>query len=216
MTRPRRRSTPRSPAAPVAEGPAGLVLASGSPRRHELLTSIGLSFTVEAADIDESVSPGEEPKPYVLRLARAKALHVAAAQPDGTIVIGADTTVEVDGAILAKPADADDAAAMLRTLSGRTHQVHTGMAVAVAGEDDPWAHVTTTTVTFAALDHATVAWYVGTGEPFGKAGAYAIQGVGGALVASVDGNVQNVVGLPLADLVANPAIAALLRARVTS
>jgi septum formation protein len=202
--------------AELAEGTVRLVLASGSPRRHELLTSIGLSFTVEAADIDESVSPGEEPKPYVLRLARAKALHVAATQADGTIVIGADTTVEVDGAILAKPADADDAAAMLRTLSGRTHHVHTGMAVAVAGEDDPWAHVTTTTVTFAALDHATVAWYVATGEPFGKAGAYAIQGVGGALVASVDGNVQNVVGLPLADLVANPAIAALLRARVGS
>ncbi len=189
------------------------MLASGSPRRHELLTSIGLSFTVEAADIDESVTPGEEPKPYVLRLAKAKALHVAATQPLGTVVIGADTTVEVDGAILAKPADADDAAAMLRTLSGRSHQVHTGMAVAIAGESDPWAHVSTTTVTFAALDHATVAWYVGTGEPFGKAGAYAIQGVGGALIASVAGNVQNVVGLPLADLVANPSIAALLRAR---
>lgn len=197
----------------ATERAPGLVLASGSPRRQELLTSIGLTFAVAAADIDESVLEGEEPKPYVLRLARVKALHVAAGQVEGTIVIGADTTVEVDGAILAKPADAEDAAAMLRTLSGRSHQVHTGMAVAVAGHDDPWSSVTTTTVTFTALDHATVAWYVGTGEPFGKAGAYAIQGVGGALIASVDGNVQNVVGLPLADLVANPSIAALIRAR---
>jgi septum formation protein len=195
---------------------ADLVLASGSPRRHELLASIGLAFSVEAADIDESVLDDEEPKPYVLRLARSKALHVAATQPEGTVVIGADTTVEVDGVILAKPADADDAAAMLRTLSGRSHHVHTGMAVVVAGEDDPWTHVTTTVVTFTALDHATVAWYVGTGEPFGKAGAYAIQGIGGALIASVEGNVQNVVGLPLTDLVSNPAIAALVRARAAS
>ena len=200
-------------ASAASDGPGRLVLASGSPRRHELLTSIGLSFTVEAADIDESVIPGEEPKSYVLRLAKAKALHVAAKKSHGTIVIGADTTVEVDGAILAKPADAADAAAMLRTLSGRSHQVYTGMAVAVAGDEDAWSHVTTTTVTFAALDHATVAWYVGTGEPFGKAGAYAIQGVGGALIASVVGNVQNVIGLPLADLVGNPWVAALLRAR---
>ena len=206
---------PRLPAAPVAEASAAapLVLASGSPRRSELLGSLGLAFTVAAADIDESVLEGEEPRPYVLRLARAKAVHVAAGHAIGTIVIGADTTVEVDGAVLAKPTDAEDAASMLRLLSGRRHQVHTGMAVAVAGGEDQWTHVTTTTVTFSALDHATVAWYVGTGEPFGKAGGYAIQGIGGALIASVEGNVQNVVGLPLADLVANPSIAALIRAR---
>lgn len=193
-----------------AAAPA-LVLASGSPRRRELLASVGLTFDVRPADIDETEHPGEDPRAYVLRLAVTKALHVAGSCAAGTVVVGADTTVEIDGLILAKPADADEARAMLARLSGRPHAVHTGMAVAVAGSNgDPWSRVTTTEVTFSSLDDATIDWYVDTGEPFDKAGGYGIQGIGGALVASVNGNVQSVIGLPLADLLQAPPLAALL------
>lgn len=209
-------STRRSPAVRVAEqGP--LVLASGSPRRRELLASLGLAFTIDAADIDERELDDEDPCGYVVRLARTKAQHVAARNAPGSVVIGADTTVELDGVILGKPSDAADAAEMLGRLSGRTHRVHTGMAVAVAGRDQAvWALVTTTEVTFRVLDHSWISWYVSTGEPMDKAGAYAIQGIGGAFVARVEGNVQNVVGLPLAELLTNPQVEALARSgRVT-
>ena len=190
---------------------SSLVLASSSPRRRELLESIGLAFTVNAADIDETEHVDEDPRAYVLRLARTKASHVAARCAPGTAVIGADTTVALGSVILGKPGNAENARAMMRTLSGATHEVHTAMAVATAGSsDDPWTHVSTTSVTFAVLDDATIDWYVGTSEGFDKAGGYGIQGIGGALVASIAGNVQNVIGLPLADLLTNPAIAGLL------
>lgn len=201
----------RSPAAPVVE-PGRLVLASGSPRRRELLASLGLTFVVDAADIDETELAGEDPLSYVVRLARTKAEHVAARHEPGTIVIGADTTVELDGTILGKPSDPAHAASMLASLSGRTHHVHTGMAVVVSGVPDPWVGVSTTDVTFRALDATAIERYVATGEPLDKAGAYAIQGLGGSLVARVSGNVQNVVGLPLADLLENPQVAAGVRA----
>lgn len=179
------------------------------------MTTLGLTFLVDAADIDETELPNEDPRSYVVRLARTKAEHVAARHEPGTIVIGADTTVEVDGAILGKPDDAAHAASMLRKLGGRTHCVHTGMAVAVAGGEQPsWTLVSTTDVTFRSLDADDIARYVATEEPMGKAGAYAIQGIGGALVARVNGNVQNVVGLPLADLLTNPQFEALTRRRV--
>ena len=195
----------------------GLVLASGSPRRRELLTTLGLSFIVDAADIDETELAGEDPPSYVVRLARTKAEHVAARHQRGTIVIGADTTVELDGTILGKPSDSAHAGSMLAALSGRTHRVHTGTAVVVAGSSrDAWVKHSTTDVEFRLLDQAAIERYVATGEPMDKAGAYAIQGLGGALVARVSGNVQNVVGLPLADLLANPLVDALTRAiRVT-
>ena len=202
---------PRLPAVRVAEA---LVLASGSPRRCELLASVGLDFDVRAADIDETEFAAEDPRAYVLRLARTKALHIAATCAPGTVVIGADTTVAHGGVILGKPGDAANARVMMHTLSGATHHVYTGMAVAVADGDEqsePWTHVSTTAVTFATLDNATIEWYVGTGEGFDKAGGYGIQGIGGALVASIEGNVQNVIGLPLADLLCNPTIAGLLR-----
>ncbi len=189
-----------------------MVLASGSPRRRELLSTLGLTFVVDAADIDETEFAGEHPPSYVVRLARTKAEHVAARHRPGTIVIGADTTVELDGFILGKPTDSAHAGSMLAALSGRTHRVHTGMAVAVTGAaGDTWVNLSTTEVTFRALDEVAIARYVATGEPMDKAGAYAIQGLGGSLVARVSGNVQNVVGLPLADLLEHPQLEALAR-----
>ncbi len=170
-----------------------VVLASESPRRHELLTQIGVQFTVRVPDIDESPHPDEPADRYVLRLASAKAAAVVGATDD--LVIAADTTVELDAKILGKPIDAADAASMLRSMSACTHMVHTG--VAVRRGDHELAEVCTTLVTFVALDEATISWYVSTGEPMGKAGAYALQGAGGALVRDVQGSVSNVIGLPL-------------------
>jgi septum formation protein len=179
-------------------GGVSVVLASGSPRRLELLRQMGVEPSVVPADIDETPLDGEAPVAYVRRLAIEKAAAVAAA--DATMVIAADTTVDLDGRILAKPVDADDAARMLRALSARTHRVHTGVAVRWGGET--LADVVTTLVTFAPITDSLLAWYVGTGEPLDKAGAYALQGAGGVLVERVAGSVSNVVGLPLVALAA--------------
>jgi septum formation protein len=168
----------------------GLVLASGSPRRHELLTQLGLTFRIVAPDVDETPQPGERPVDLVRRLALAKAAAV-----DGDPVLAADTTVEVDGEILGKPLDADDARRMLRRLSGRAHKVHTGVAVRAGAEVA--VDVVTTIVSFVPLQPPVIEWYVGTGEPLDKAGAYAIQGHGGIFVEHVRGSTSNVVGLPL-------------------
>ena len=170
-----------------------VVLASGSPRRHELLSQIGVAFVVRTPDIDESPTESEPPVDYVRRLASAKAAAVQAASDE--LVIAADTTVEIDGSILGKPRDEADAASMLRQLSGRTHQVHTGVAVRLAGQEH--VDVCTTLVTFVALDETMIDRYMSTAEPLGKAGAYAIQGAGAALVSRIDGSVSNVIGLPL-------------------
>ena len=170
-----------------------VVLASGSPRGHELLRQIGVSFTTRVPDIDESPHAGERPVDYVRRVAREKA---AAARPGpDELVIAADTTVDVDSSILAKPADAVEAASMLRTLSGRTHQVHTGVSVHRGGRE--LGDVCSSSVEFVHLDDPIIDWYIATSEPFGKAGAYAVQGAGAALVSSVTGSVSNVIGLPL-------------------
>jgi len=170
-----------------------VVLASGSPRRHELLCQIGVSFATRVPDIDESPHCGERPADYVRRVAREKA--TAAHPGPDELVIAADTTVDVDSSILAKPADAVEAAAMLRTLSGRTHLVHTGVSMHRAGHE--LTDVCSSSVEFVPLDETTIDWYIATGEPFGKAGAYAVQGAGAALVSSVTGSVSNVIGLPL-------------------
>jgi septum formation protein len=173
-----------------------VLLASGSPRRRELLGHLGVAFDIASPDVDETPRRGEDPVAYVSRLALTK----AAAVPAGSevLVIAADTTVEVDGAVFEKPVDADDARRMLAALSNRTHRVHTGVAVRV-GERS--AHdVVSTDVTFVALTPAMIEWYVATGEPMDKAGAYALQGVGAVLVAAVHGSVSNVIGLPLAEL----------------
>lgn len=169
-----------------------LVLASASPRRSELLGLLGVPFVVLPAHLDETPHPGEDPLDYVRRLASEKASAVGDA---GDVVLAADTTVVLDGEILGKPSSPEEAASMLRALSGRSHLVHTGVAARAAGR-----FVTasaTTTVTFVALADDDVWWYVATGEPMDKAGAYAIQGAGGVFVASVEGSASNVVGLPL-------------------
>jgi septum formation protein len=172
-----------------------LVLASGSPRRRELLSLLGLDFDVIVPDIDETPRSGESGLQLVERLAREKASTVAAQRPDA-IVIGADTAVEVSGEILGKPVDDVDARRMLRALSGRTHWVHTAVAVAADGN-----RVSTTTtsseVTFTTLSDAGIEWYLATGEPFDKAGGYALQGAGGVFVTTVSGSVSGVLGLPL-------------------
>ena len=171
-----------------------LVLASASPRRSELLTQIGLSFVVMPTDIDETQTAGENPVSYVHRLAIEKAL--AAHVDFDDIVIAADTTVDVDGLILAKPIDDDDARSMLSLLSGRMHRVHTGVAVRYM--DRIVSDVCTSQVTMVTLSPDLLDWYVATGEPFGKAGAYAIQGAAALLIQGVQGSVTNVIGLPLA------------------
>jgi septum formation protein len=176
-------------------GPPPFVLASASPRRAELLAAAGFVFSVAHADIDETPLGDEPADRYVLRLAEAKARAVAERHP-GRAVLGADTTVVVDGDILAKPADAADAAAMLRRLQGRAHDVLTGVALVAGGR----ARVVldTTRVVFAPLTEVEIAAYVATGEPMGKAGAYAIQGWAARYVTRVEGSYSNVVGLPVA------------------
>jgi septum formation protein len=178
-----------------AAGPR-LVLASGSPRRRQLLETIGLRFDAIPPDIDETPHPNEDPRAYVERLAREKAGAVTASP--GDVVLAADTTVAFDGHILGKPADAADARRMLLLLSDQTHEVHTGMAVRTGGRTV--TRVATTFVTMVTISEADIAWYVGTGEPLDKAGAYALQGAGGLLVRAVEGSSSNVVGLPLAEL----------------
>ncbi len=174
-----------------------LVLASASPRRSELLRSVGLEFEVIPADIDESVLPGESPTAYVARLSAEKAAAVAQRVGSDVIVVAADTTVDIDGLILEKPLDAGDARRMLGLLSGRTHLVHTAVTVLPGS-----TVVVETAVEFVELTPETMDWYVATGEPFDKAGGYAIQGAGGALVRRLDGSVTNVIGLPLAETLA--------------
>ena len=181
---------------------ARLILASASPRRRELLAQAGFIFTVESADVDESRRVNEEPAAYVLRLAVEKAQAVfarRAAEDVGDtplIVLGADTTVVCDGQILAKPADAADAMRMLRRLSGRTHQVLTGVAaVTRAGVV---SGVETTEVVFAPIPESDLAAYCATDEPLDKAGAYGIQGYAARWIPRIDGDYFNVMGLPIA------------------
>jgi septum formation protein len=174
------------------------VLASASPRRKDLLAQLGLGFTVAAADIDETPMAGEIAPDYVLRLAEEKARTVATRHPDAW-VLAADTTVALGSELLGKPRDAAEARDMLTRLSGRTHEVFTGIAVAGRARD---ARVVRTQVTFRALTPLEIAWYADTGEPLDKAGAYAIQGKGGFLVAHVEGSPTNVIGLPLGETLA--------------
>ncbi len=172
-----------------------LILASASPRRSDLLTAAGFAFDVEPVEIDECALPDEPPTAYVSRLAVAKAREIARRNP-GRPVIGADTTVVVDGRILGKPADRVEASNMLQMLSGRSHDVLTGVAVCLDGVE---AHeVARTQVHFLHLSPAEIDWYVASGEPFDKAGGYAVQGLASRFVESIDGSYSNVVGLPVA------------------
>jgi septum formation protein len=171
-----------------------LLLASSSPRRRELLTQIGYTFSVEPADIDESRLPGETPYVLVERLARQKAAALLATHPAAT-VLAADTTVVLGEDVLNKPRDRDEAAEMLRRLSGRTHHVLTGIAVARAGFAA--AHVETTAVVVAEIPADELARYLATGDSLDKAGAYGIQGYAARWIPRIDGDYFNVMGLPL-------------------
>ena len=193
-----------------------LVLASASPRRQDLLRSAGISFSVQSADVDETPLAGESARACAERLACQKALKVSSERPLD-LVLGADTVVVVDSTILGKPSDANDAARMLRMLSGRAHQVITGVCLVspVASGQLPYTNEGAqevlgteswdvrvgseiTLVTFAALSDAEIQEYVATGEPMDKAGAYAIQGIASRWIPRIEGDYSNVVGLPVA------------------
>lgn len=179
-----------------------MILASQSPRRIELMREAGYDFRVIPADIDETPLEGETPFELVGRLAASKAVSVAetSAEP-GELVVAADTIVAIDGELLGKPGDADEAHAMLAHLSGRTHQVATGVCIARGSADADGVHafVTVTDVEFYPLSDAQIDAYIATDEPFDKAGAYGIQGAGGRmLVRRIVGDFYNVVGLPIA------------------
>lgn len=173
-----------------------LILASTSPRRAELLRAAGYEFEVAAASIDESMQDGEPPPIYVRRLAAAKSAAVRARGDGDVVILGADTTVVVDGEMLGKPADDRDSARMMRRLSGRDHQVLTGISLRRGACE--LGRVETTSVSFAPLTDDEIAWYVATGEGRDKAGAYAIQGFASRFIPRIDGSYSNVVGLPVA------------------
>lgn len=172
-----------------------LVLASSSPRRQELLRNAGIAFTVRSTDVAEVLRSGEGPFDYPQRLARDKARAVRRQFTDSDLVLGADTIVVVDQHILEKPTDAADAVRMLRLLSGRTHQVTTGVCLIGDGFED--VRTETTAVTFDRLSEEEIAMYVAHGEPMDRAGAYAIQGIASRWICRLDGCYFNVVGLPV-------------------
>lgn len=175
-----------------------LLLASASPRRRELLARVGVEAVVRPSDIDERQHDGEAPLAYVRRVAGEKA--AACARADGDFVLAADTIVELDGVVLGKAADDAEAGAMLRRLLGRTHRVTT--AVCLMGDGGARELLVTSEVDMVAAGEDVIADYVASGEWRGKAGAYAVQGIAAALVAAVRGSITNVIGLPLAEVVA--------------
>ncbi len=182
-----------------------LILASSSPRRAEILRDAGIAFEIRDTQIDEAALPGETPHAMVARLAEAKARSAAAQMDVGLrecIIVGADTTVELDGEILGKPRDSAHAREMLAKLSGRTHHVVTGIFLLRLSGNATRAAIENSAVTFAPLAENEIDAYVATGEPLGKAGAYAIQGLAGRYIPRIEGCYFNVVGLPLARLYA--------------
>jgi septum formation protein len=191
------------PVRPEATPNMKIILASSSPRRAEILRDAGIPFEILRTHIDETALPGETAQAMVIRLAEAKAREAAAQLGTGArecIIVGADTTVELDGEILAKPRNSRHAREMLGKLSGRSHNVLTGIFLLRLPGNDARAAVEKSAVTFAALDEKEIDAYVASGEPLGKAGAYAIQGLAGRYVPRIEGCYFNVVGLPLARL----------------
>lgn len=184
---------------PVVDLQRPLVLASASPRRADLLRAAGIAFDVRAADVDERVQPGEAATTYVERVARAKAEAVVETSA-GRVVLAADTIVVVDGAIFGKPTGDEDSVRMLSALSGRAHEVLTSVCLRYpdGGGHAELGGLCRTRVEFAPLSAAQIAWYVASGEPAGKAGAYAIQGLASRFVVRIEGSYSNVVGLPIA------------------
>lgn len=181
-----------------------LILASRSPRRAELLRLVGAQFEIAPADVDESALPEERAEAHVLRLAEAKARAAGSratfAGEEGTLVLGADTIVTLDRAILGKPADVGEARRMLASLSGRVHEVWTGLFLFDPTHDRGVGEAVRSIVKFSRLASDEIDRYVATGEPLDKAGAYAVQGYGAAFVEAIEGSYSNVVGLPLGHL----------------
>jgi septum formation protein len=177
-----------------------LILASKSPRRRYLLKQAGISFSVIPSSIDESSVPVSSPETYVKALSEAKADNVSIKFPEKW-VIGADTIVLKDGAILGKPGSKAEARAMLKQLSGQTHQVLTGYAIYCKAKNRKFSETVKTQVLFKSLTDKEIEWYIHTKEPFDKAGAYAIQGLGTFLVKSINGSYTNVVGLPVCEVI---------------
>lgn len=171
-----------------------IVLASGSPRRSEILASVGWGFVKDVPDIDESLRPDETPEAYVERLALEKASAVAGKWP-GRLVLGADTTVVLGGEVIGKPADMDDARRMIRSLSGETHDVITG--VALVRDSSSATGIQRTAVTFAAMSDAEIEFLAREGDPLDKAGAYAVQAQAALFIRGISGDYWNVVGLPI-------------------
>ena len=179
-----------------------IVLASGSPRRKEMLTRLGIEMTVIPSHVNEDELPGETPEEHVVRLSIDKAKEVAErADVAGRWFIGSDTIVLQNNKILGKPADDADAARMLRALSGSSHQVLSGYAIFDRQTGELVADVVSTSVNFRELTESEIAGYIASGEPLDKAGSYAIQGIGGVFVESIDGSYNNVVGMPLCQVV---------------
>jgi septum formation protein len=176
-----------------------LILASRSPRRAELLRAAGFNFEVLPANVDETPLPRETPEAHVRRLAQEKA-SVAFEQRADVVVLGADTVVVIGDRMLGKPRDPEDAAAMLRALSGRAHEVLTGVSTIAPAGYTPrhFTEVERTRVWFSPLTNDEIAWYVASGEPMDKAGAYAIQGLASRFIDRIEGSYSNVVGLPIA------------------
>ncbi|MFY9752758.1 MAG: Maf family protein [Candidatus Acidiferrales bacterium] len=180
-----------------------LILASSSPRRAEILRNAGFAFESRASRVDESLLAHESSEDYVRRLALAKARAVAQDEltfDETKFVLGADTVVVVEGQLLGKPSGTDDARRMLRMLNGKTHEVLTGISILSVPEGPEAHHVATTRVTFLPLSDETIESYIASGEPFDKAGAYGIQGVGGRFVRKIEGCYFNVMGLPLSQV----------------
>ncbi|MBN1255172.1 MAG: septum formation protein Maf [Deltaproteobacteria bacterium] len=176
-----------------------LILASSSPRRRDLLCTLGLTFTIIPAAVKEVPTLHEAPRDFALRVAEKKALAIGNQYPDAW-VIGADTVVAVEDEILGKPRDREDAKRMLQRLSNKEHVVITGYVLMTVAEEKTIRGVEETRVKIAALEEEEIAWYINTGEPFDKAGGYAIQGQGAFMVEWIDGSYTNVVGLPLCQI----------------
>ena len=184
----------------MAQNADPIILASQSPRRKYLLEQAGLNFEVRPSAFDESTVPIEMPNEYTRKLAEAKALDIAQGAPNAW-VIGADTIVLINNTILGKPNSVDEARSMLTQLSGQTHSVLTGYAIVHLGNEKIHTDTITTEVVFKSLSDQEIEWYINTQEPFDKAGAYAIQGLGTFLVRKINGSYTNVVGLPVCEVI---------------